>query len=202
MSNEVFPSLAGKKWDCKRIPLFKTRVQRVVSGAEVRTGKRVYPLWQWKFAYDFLRMDFTTDELESLLGFYLQHRGAEGSFLFEDVNDNAISSQAIDTGDGSETEFQLIRTYGSFSEPVTEIMTSPAPKIYLTGVEQTSGYSIGTHTGLLTFTTAPTSGVAITADFSYYWRTRFEEYGDGDDGFNEFAYHLFDLGEVTLLQVR
>ena len=52
-----------------------------------------------------------------------------------------------------------------------------APRIYLAGALQGGGYTIGApgfNGGLLTFASAPGSGVAVTADFSWLWRVRFE----------------------------
>jgi hypothetical protein len=40
-------------------------------------------------------------------------------------------------------------------------------KVYLGGVEQLSGWSVDTTTGLVTFSTAPGLGVEVTADFEF-----------------------------------
>jgi uncharacterized protein (TIGR02217 family) len=37
--------------------------------------------------------------------------------------------------------------------------------VYLDGIEQLSGWSVDTSTGIVTFTTAPAAGVQVTADF-------------------------------------
>ena len=47
-------------------------------------------------------------------------------------------------------------------------------KVYLDGVEQLSGWSVDTTTGLVTFSTSPTSGVEVTAAFEFEVPVRFD----------------------------
>jgi uncharacterized protein (TIGR02217 family) len=163
----------------------------------------VYPLYVYNLSYEFLRDDATHNDLKTLMGFYLSRQGAFDSFLYDDTSDDSIVGQAIGTGNGSQTAFQLVRTYGGFTEPCRDIMASPAPAIYLAGTLQGSGYTIGyANSGILTFTTAPGNGVAVTANFSYYHRVRFVEYGEGDDGFSNFMSSLWDLKKVSFVSAR
>lgn len=71
----------------------------------------------------------------------------------------SITGENVGTGDGSTTQFTLAHI------PVEEY----SEIIYLDGVEQTRGtdYTIDYETGMITFSTAPSSGVAITADYQY-----------------------------------
>ncbi len=46
--------------------------------------------------------------------------------------------------------------------------------VYLDGVEQLSGWSVDATTGIVTFTTAPAAGAAITADFELDVPVRFD----------------------------
>jgi uncharacterized protein (TIGR02217 family) len=67
-------------------------------------------------------------------------------------------------------QFQLLKHYPSGS--VIEVRTSTKPvtgtvQVYLDGIEQTSGWSVDTTTGLVTFGTAPALGVEVTADFEF-----------------------------------
>jgi hypothetical protein len=47
-------------------------------------------------------------------------------------------------------------------------------KVYLDSVEQLSGWSVDTATGLVTFGTAPAMGVEVTADFEFDVPVRFD----------------------------
>ena len=176
----VFPSLPGLAWSVTKTPTFQTRIQRAVSGRELRALDYPYPLWQFTLVFDFLRDNPTAgyDELRTLMGFFLLCRGAFGTFLFRDPSDDQVTGQQIGVGDASTTVFQLQRAIGAtlpgggFLEPVV------APNIlsaaYLHGITQSPGnYSVDPNTGLVTFSTAPGSGLIITADYSYYFRCRF-----------------------------
>ena len=89
----------------------------------------------------------------------------EGLELCVAVSGGSYTGQLVGTGDGSTLSFQLKVTSNGTSMSISSLNGSPT--IYLAGVKQTFGWgwSVGT-TGIITFATAPTSGVAITADFS------------------------------------
>ena len=214
MSNLIFPTLPGLKWDQVKTPIFSTRNQLVTSGKSVRTAFYQYPLYQYDLSYEILR-DYTVNsvnELQTLMGFYLSRQGGFDSFLYKDPSDNLIASQGIGIGDGNTKSFQLIRTYGGYTEPVNDIIQQvagvPVLNIYLDGVKQNSGYTVTYFaSGLLTFTSAPGNGVVISADFSYYRRVCFDEFGaskgsSNSDGFSEFMYNLWECKRVSLIMVR
>jgi uncharacterized protein (TIGR02217 family) len=198
MSDAVFPSLPGLAWSVTRRPLWQTRVQTSVSGRETRTADWSAPRWQWELAYELLRDD-ASDELRSLLGFFLLRQGAFDSFLFRDPDDNAVTGQTIDlNADGTATGFQLIRTLGGFPEPVAAADTVSA--VYLDGVAQPSGgWSVDAATAVLSFASPPPAGSAVSADFSFYFRVRFAE--DQAD-FEKFAHKLWALNKITLVSLK
>jgi uncharacterized protein (TIGR02217 family) len=72
-------------------------------------------------------------------------------------------------------------------------------KVYRDGVEATSGWSVNTATGLVTFTTAPASGVQVTADFEFDIPARFDS--DQMDITIE-TYQLGSWGQIIILEVR
>jgi hypothetical protein len=93
----VFPSLPGLAWNVVKTPTFQTRVQRAVSGRELRALDYPYPLWQFTLVYEFLRDSPAAgyDELRTLMGFCLQCQGAYGTFLFQDPSDYQVSAQIL-----------------------------------------------------------------------------------------------------------
>src|ERR1700752_3922198 len=105
----VFPSLPGLAWSVTKTPTFQTRIQRAVSGRELRTLDYPYPLWQFTLVFAFLRdnPEAGFDELRTLMGFYLSSQGAYGNFLFQDPSDYQLTGQYIATGDSSTLVFQL-----------------------------------------------------------------------------------------------
>lgn len=195
MGNAVFPTLPGITWDVKRSPEFSTTIVRGADGGETRIGNWVYPLWHWTLTYELLRDD-VTDELKTLVGFFLARQGKLDDFLFDYIDDNAVTGQQLGVGNGAATTFQAIRAYGGFVEPVKALKATP--KVYVGGIEAATGWSVSS-TGLITFATAPANGAVITADLSYYWRVRF----DLDTAeFNQFAERLWEMQECTMVSVR
>jgi uncharacterized protein (TIGR02217 family) len=83
----------------------------------------------------------------------------------------------IGTGDGAIKPFQLVKRYPSGGVVEVRAITKPVAgtvRVYKDGVEQLSGWSVDVTTGVVTFTTAPATGVAITADFELDVPVRFD----------------------------
>ncbi len=202
----IFPALPGLAWSVTKSPTFQTRIQRAVSGRELRALDYPYPLWQFTLAFDFLRDNPAAgyDELRTLMGFYLRCRGAFGTFLFQDPTDYWVVGQQIGIGDGAKTIFQLQRAIGTglsgggFSEPI--VAPNVVKAVYLNGlVQDPSGYNVDPETGLATLSTAPVSGAIITADYNYYFRCRFV---DDSYAFENFMSQLWQLKKLTFISVR
>src|SRR5262249_19296529 len=162
----VFPSLPGLAWSVTKTPTFQTRIQRAASGRELRALDYPYPLWQFTLVFDLLRDNPAAgyDELRTLMGFFMLCQGAFGTFLFLDPSDDRVTGQQIGTGNASTIVFQLQRSMGvtlpggGFLEPVAAPDVVNA--IYLDGITLgPGGYIVDPNTGLITFNTAPGSGV-------------------------------------------
>ena len=207
MSTSVFPVLAGLGWSVDRTEIWKNTAQENVSGKETRIALWTYPRHQWDLSFDFLRQGTVHGsaytEFSQLAGFFNQRQGSFDTFLYTDSDDSTITGQAIGTGNASTTDFQLVRAFGGFVEPILAPNTVTAVK--LNGVTKTPGtdYSIsswGSATpGVVTFTTPPGSGVAVTADFTYYWPVRFL---DDQLSFSNFMKALYSGKKVSLKSVK
>lgn len=205
MSTAVLPSLAGLGFEVIRTPMFKNLVQENVSGKETRVALWSYPRWQWDLTYNVIRQGTVHGtaytEFAQLAGFFNQRQGRFDTFQYQDADDNSVTAQAIGTGDGSRTAFQLIRGFGGFVEPV--LAPNTVSKVYLNGVEQVSGWSVSnwgsSSPGVITFSSAPGNGVAITADFSYYFPCRFTE---DQVSFSMFMKSLYAGKKVSFLSVK
>lgn len=196
MSNALFPDLIGLKAERSAEPEFTTRIQRGVSGAEARAAMQAYPTVRFTLDYDVIRHGASVD-LRQLKGFFLARRGAFDSFLFTDETDFSVTDQAIGTGDGTTTQFQLARTWGydassQLTEPVMNVNAITNVKKAGTA---TTAYTINS-TGLITFTTAPTAGQAITWTGSYYYRARFLS---DNLSFDRFLQDLYSAKKVELI---
>ena len=88
------------------------------------------------------------------------------------------TDQAIGTGDGVTTQFQLKKTYGSSFAPWVREIKKPVDGTVLMAVDgtplQASDFLVATTTGVITFLEAPAEDVAITAGFEFDVPVRFD----------------------------
>lgn len=154
-------------------PEFSTDVVILASGHEQRNAN-----WQAARArYNVAHGVKTQAQLDALIAFFRARQGRAVGFRFKDWADYKATGQAIGTGNGSVTTFQLVKTYVSGGITSTRTITKPVSgtvKIYVNAVEQTSGVSVNTATGIVTFTVAPANGAAISADFEFDVPVRFD----------------------------
>ncbi|MDY7537680.1 DUF2460 domain-containing protein [Undibacterium sp. RTI2.1] len=173
MSNAVFPTLAGLAWGNTKKPQFSTRIQRSVNGRELRTSLMSSPLMTFTLKHEFLRDRNVNDDLRLIQGFFMTCQGSYDSFLYTDITDSTVTNQVIGLGDGARTQFQLLRAYGGFLDPVMNVNAITDVKLNGTA---TASYGIDTF-GMITFVTPPAAGVSVTWTGSYYYRCRFVDDG-------------------------
>lgn len=190
MSNAIFPDLPGLAWPIGKTPRFSNKTQTSASLREVRARMAVYPIYDIKLTFEFLR----EDEWRLLGGFFLQRAGSFESFLFEDKHDCSVVDQALGIGDGSRTQWQLVRDFGGFVEPCENIKTIGAIKVGGVVVPP-SGYTI-TSTGLLALVSPPAAGQSVSWSGGYYYRCRF---GADTAEFEEFMRALWQLKTLTMV---
>ncbi|WP_428421972.1 DUF2460 domain-containing protein [Methylibium sp.] len=193
MSQAVFPTFIGLKWGGVRAPLWRTTLRSTPSGREFSTRNMVTPRYLYKLSYEVLREKDGFNELLSLESFFNLRNGAFDSFLYPDPDDNAVTAHSFGTGTGSATAFQLVRSRGGFVQPVYDLVA--APQIYVNGTLQVSGYTVSA-SGLVTFSSAPANGAALTWTGSYYWRVRFKQ--DSTE-FSQFLFNLWEAKTVELI---
>lgn len=192
MSQDVFPDLPGLAWSAFKTPRFNTRIQESVSLAEVRASFSATPIYDMKLTYDVLRDSTVHAELRQLAGFFLAHRGKFDSWLFTDPTDNSVTDQMVGLGDGSEVEFQLVRTFGTFTEKVSNVNVISSVTVNNT---PTSNYTVS-NVGLVTFNSAPAANAAVRWSGTYYFRCRFTQ--DAQE-FENFMYQLWQAQTVGFM---
>ena len=176
----IFPQLAGQGWSVHKRPSFATRVAGHVSGREVRS-----PYYGGVGA----------SSLQTLFGFYLACQGQLGTFVYLDPSDGAVTGQAIATGDGTTKSFTLVRSLGGVAETVSFVQQVSAVRV--AGVAQT-GFAVASP-NTLTLATAPASGAAITADFTYGFLCRFL---DDQEDFENVMSGLWKVASLKFRSVR
>lgn len=156
------------------------------------------------------------DELHEVLEFFEARSGRLYGFRWKDWADyrsgppkRAIAStdQLVGVGDGSETDFQLVKRYSSGgieyvrdikkpSRPATD-PDAPAPLVEVNSIAQTEGvdYTIDYNTGIITFTSAPTSGHNIRAGFWFDVPVRF------DTDFMSISVEAFEAGAIPAIDI-
>jgi uncharacterized protein (TIGR02217 family) len=195
----LFPAVPTLGWSVHYSPIFSTGAALHVSGREVRATKYVSPLWEIELNFDLLRMVPPNTELQQIVSFFEQCEGEARSFYFEPPTLSPIAAQPLGTGDGSTTAFPFTVSIGGATLSLAGIGTVSA--VYLNGVAQTSGYTVNA-TPLapsVTFGTAPAVGVAVTADFHWYFLCRFD---DDSEDLEEFMAALYALRSLKLRTVR
>ena len=119
----------------------------------------------------------TQNQLDSLIAFFRARQGMAYGFRFKDWSDYNITGQQIGIGDGVVTDFQLVKQYVSTPTTVTRDIKKPVSgtvTVYIDDVEQSSGVSVDSTTGIVTFTTPPALGEIITTDFEFDVPVRFD----------------------------
>lgn len=126
-------------------------------------------------------------DVATLLHFFHARAGRARGFRVKDWSDYssasdgistpAFNNQMIGTGNGTTTQFQLIKTYSSGGINHVRSIRKPlagSVLIGLNGTASSSGWSVDTTTGIITFSTAPLAGAAITAGFLFDVPVRFD----------------------------
>jgi uncharacterized protein (TIGR02217 family) len=150
-------------------------------------------------------------DLAALITFYRARQGRAYGFRFKDWTDYrstvngelpAPNDQALGNGDGDATTFQLVKRYTSGAVSYVRPIRKPVAgtvRVAINGIEQMSGWSVDTTTGVVTFATPPASGAAIAAGFEFDVPVRFR-----DDGLN-ISLETFAAGEapsIGLVEIR
>ncbi len=195
MTTPVYPTLPGLSFPVVRSEIWSTVVQESWSGKETILPKWSFPRHKWSVAYDLLRQASAYQEWQTLIGFFNLVNGAGVPFLYQDLDDNGVTSQPFGTGDGTSKAFQLVRALGGFSEPMQSI--SGAPTIFVAGA-QTTAFTLGP-TGIVTFNTAPASGAALTWTGSYAFLCRFAE--DAAE-FSKFMSQLWEVKKLAWISLK
>lgn len=155
-------------------PTFSTDKLPTVSGQERRLQNRSIAIhsYVWGFQNTSLELE------EQLKAFFFDRRGDFKVWLLKDWSDYSAVLEPLGAGTGALTTFQLVKTYSAGFNPyvraIRHIKTGTL-SVYVNGVLQTltTHYTVNA-TGLVTFVSAPGSGLVVTASYEFYVPVRFE----------------------------
>jgi uncharacterized protein (TIGR02217 family) len=154
---------------------WSTDVFQTIGGSEGRNQNRSHYLGRWDVGL--VNKDATYTR--ALINFFnAVAKGRANTWRFVNLPNNDYNgyNEPIGTGDGADTTFQLIRRYtsgGQNYDKTIYLPTSGTVTCALNGTP-TTAFTVNTTTGVLTFSVAPSLGVAITASFEFALHCRFD----------------------------
>lgn len=188
-------------------PERRTQIVELASGDEERNASWTNSRRRYDVAYGIRR----SDDLAAVVAFFEARNGRLHGFRYKDWADykSALPSQAITatdqqigTGTGSQQTFQLAKRYTSGPQTWVRTIAKPVTgtvRVALGMVEQLSGWTVDTTTGVVTFTTAPAGGVIVRAGFEFDVPVRFDS--DTLDVTLDFE-RLGSITSIPLLEIR
>lgn len=168
-------------------PRFLTQGLEGTSGRMVT--ERRWTGAKYEYSVDFLADDATI--MADVYTYFMAVKGSGNSFRFKDWFDYKSlenmagtvtkDDQTLGTGDDSETDFQLIKTYTKGANSTVRRVRKPVSGTVLVAIDgalqtETTHYTIDNTTGVISFVTPPASGEVVTAGYEFDVPCRF----DGD----------------------
>lgn len=153
-------------------PMFSTIVNMTDGGSVSTNQNWSYPLYKGNVGYGIQ----SRENMEDVLSFFYARRGRLRGFLFKDWSDYEFTAEELGTGDGAETDFQVVRTYTDTTLPFTRILTRPIEStmvVYADGTPVSDANWSLLSTGEVRFSVAPSIGVVITATGEFNIPARF-----------------------------
>ena len=186
-----FPIALGSRASVE--PCFSTAIVTTAAGAEQRNS-------DWADAR--LRFDAgpgmrSEAELRQLVEFFRARRGAAVGFRFQDPFDHDAEDQAIGTGDGVRTDFDLVKRYGEQVRRITRPVAGSV-RVFVDGIERMTGWTLGAR-GSVQFQAPPSQGAAIAASYSFDVPVRFAE---DRLSLSRETFEAGEIASVPLIEIR
>ena len=187
----------------------RTEVVALVSGYEHRNT----PWEQSRRRYDAGLGVRSLDDLAEVLGFFEARRGQLYGFRWKDWLDHKSGlpsaapgalDQTVGTGDGTATDFQLVKVYAPGANEFRRQITKPVSgtvQVAVDGAAQAeeTDFTVDTTTGVVTFGVAPAAGATVTAGFEFDVPVRF----DADEiAVNVAAFEAGEIPSIPVIEVR
>lgn len=167
-----FPT--GISYGSVGMPGFANEVIEFAGGAEAVNQNWSRPREEWNVAFGVK----TEADVKELYEFFMVCAGRFHGFRYKNWYDYAaVLPNPIGTGSGALQTFQLYKRYLKLGNYLDRKITKPVAgttSVYLNGVLQSSGWSIDTTTGVITFTSPPGAGVVVSAAFEFDVPMRFD----------------------------
>lgn len=164
-------------------PERRTEVVTLANGFEERNS----PWAHSRRRYDAGAGLRSLEDVEVMIAFFEARQGQLYGFRWKDWSDYRSSASAdktgfedqpIGVGDGTQTAFALTKTYASggveYVRPLRKLVAGTV-SVGVAGIEAAEGadWDVDIGTGVVTFSTAPEAGAAITAGYEFDVPVRF-----------------------------
>ncbi len=155
------------------------------------------------------------EDLHEVISFFEERRGKLYGFRWKDHSDHRSSlplqditaqDQLLGIGNGVQSEFQLLKTYGETFAPYSREITKPVEGSVLVSIDsnlqiENTDYTIDHTTGIVAFLSGsiPTNGAIVTAGFEYDVPVRF----DTDElKINLSRFNAGEIPNIPVVEVR
>lgn len=164
-------------------PAYGTTIQTTASGHEYRVARQSRPRRRYQF--DKLLME--PSEWGALIDFWIARRGHLHGFRFKDWADYTTAADGVSAptnldviigvGDGTETQFQLLKSYdvGGFNQYNEPISLPVAGTVLVAVAGSPVAFTVSNPGGLVTLSSAPAAGQIVTAGFEFDRSVRFNQ---------------------------
>ncbi|MEL7027683.1 MAG: DUF2460 domain-containing protein [Pseudomonadota bacterium] len=191
-------------------PSRRTEVVALGSGFEERNTPWAHSRRRYNAGYGLKSLQ----DIEAVIAFFEARRGRLYGFRWKDPFDFSSAAlgasvsaadQSIGTGDGTQADFQLAKSYASGAHAYVRPIKKPVSGtvvIAVDGAAQTEGadYSVDVTTGVVSFASGaePGVGLAVTAGFEFDTAVRF----DADAlQINLAAFQAGDIPDIPLIEI-
>jgi uncharacterized protein (TIGR02217 family) len=167
-------------------PERKTEIVALGSGAEERNARWAHSRRRYDAGYGVK----TLEALSQVVAFFEERRGRLHGFRWRDRLDHSSAApgvsvtpldQVIGLGNGTQTQFSLLKLYGAVHAPYQRPIGKPVAgsvRVAVGGVEQTQGiaFTCDTATGVVSFLPGhvPGAGAFVQAGFQFDVPVRFD----------------------------
>jgi uncharacterized protein (TIGR02217 family) len=187
-------------------PERRTEIVTTASGREERNSRWADSRRRFNAGFGVKSLN----DVHEVVAFFEERRGRLHAFRWKDHADfkscapqNGVSptDQIVGTGDGATAGFQLVKNYGSGLRNYARAITKPVAGSVVAAISGiiTTGFTVDTTTGMITFSTAPAIGHTVTAGFAFDVPVRF----DTDQlSINLAHFGAGDIPEIPVVEVR
>jgi uncharacterized protein (TIGR02217 family) len=187
-------------------PERRTEIVVTGSGAEERNSRWADSRRRYNAGFGVKSLD----DIHLVVAFFEERRGRLHGFRWKDHLDFTsglpgaavtATDQAIGTGDGTATRFQLVKRYGTGLRDYLRDITKPiagSVRVAVNGQEVT-GFTLDALTGVVTLAAAPVPGATVTAGFAFDVPVRF----DTDElRINLAQFAGGDIPDIPIVEIR